>query len=106
MTVRVRLAPSPTGEPHIGSIRTVVFNYLFAKHFNGKMILRVEDTDQKRYVPDSVQSLLDGLRWMGIEFDEGPSRHDLAQIGQDWEGAPEIGGPDGPYLQSLWRGMY
>jgi len=104
--VRVRFAPSPTGEPHIGSIRTVVFDYLFAKHFNGQLILRVEDTDQKRYVPGSVRGLLEGLQWLGIEFDEGPSRQELAQIGQDWEGAPEIGGPYGPYIQSLRRGLY
>jgi glutamyl-tRNA synthetase len=106
MTVRVRFAPSPTGEPHIGSIRTVVFDYLFAKHWHGKLILRVEDTDQKRYVPGSVCALLEGLKWLGVEFDEGPSRQELAKIGQDWEGAPEIGGPYGPYIQSLRRDIY
>ena len=104
--VRVRYAPSPTGEPHIGNVRTVVFDYLFAKHSNGKMILRIEDTDQKRYVPDAVHAQLDSLKWLGIEFDEGPSRHELAQINQDWEGAPEIGGPYGPYIQSLRRDIY
>ena len=104
--VRVRFAPSPTGEPHIGSVRTVVFDYLFAKHLHGKMILRIEDTDQKRYVPGSVRVLLEGLEWLGVEFDEGPSRRELAQIGQDWEGAPEIGGPYGPYIQSLRRDIY
>ena len=104
--VRARFAPSPTGEPHIGSIRTVIFDYLFAKHFGGQLILRVEDTDQKRYVPGSVRALLEGLAWLGIEFDEGPSRQELAQIGQDWEGAPEIGGPHGPYIQSLRRDIY
>ena len=106
MTVRVRFAPSPTGEPHIGSIRTVVFDYLFANHFGGALILRIEDTDQKRYVPGSVRALLEGLEWMGIEFDEGPSRQELAKIGQDWDGAPEIGGPHGPYIQSLRRDIY
>jgi glutamyl-tRNA synthetase len=70
------------------------------------MILRIEDTDQKRYVPGSVRALLEGLRWMGIEFDEGPSRQELARIGQDWDGAPEIGGPYGPYIQSLRRDIY
>jgi glutamyl-tRNA synthetase len=106
LDVRVRFAPSPTGEPHIGSIRTVVFDYLFAHHFNGKLILRVEDTDQKRYVPGSVRALLEGLKWLGIEFDEGPSRQELVQIGQDWDGSPEIGGPYGPYIQSLRRDIY
>ena len=71
--VRVRFAPSPTGEPHIGSVRTVVFDYLFARHSDGKLVLRVEDTDQKRYVPGSVRALLEGLRWLGIGFDEGPA---------------------------------
>jgi len=106
MTVRVRFAPSPTGEPHIGSVRTVVFDYLFARHFNGRLILRIEDTDQKRYVPGSVRALLESLQWLGIEFDEGPSRQELAQIGQDWEGAPQLGGPYGPYIQSLRRDIY
>lgn len=106
MTVRVRFAPSPTGEPHIGSVRTVVFNYLFARHSGGKLILRIEDTDQTRYVPGSVRVLLESLKWLGIEFDEGPSRSELAAIGEDWEGAPEIGGPYGPYVQSLRRDIY
>ncbi len=106
MTVRVRFAPSPTGEPHIGNIRTVVFDYLFARHFGGKLVLRIEDTDQKRYVPGSVRAMLESLKWLGIEFDEGPSRQELAQIGQDWDGAPEIGGPYGPYIQSLRRDNY
>jgi glutamyl-tRNA synthetase len=106
MTVRVRFAPSPTGEPHIGSVRTVVFNYLFARHNDGKLILRIEDTDQTRYVPGSVRVLLESLKWLGIEFDEGPSRSELAAIGEDWEGAPEIGGPFGPYVQSLRREIY
>jgi glutamyl/glutaminyl-tRNA synthetase len=106
MTIRVRFAPSPTGEPHIGSIRTVVFNYLFARHHNGKLVLRIEDTDRTRYVPGSVRVLLESLKWLGIEFDEGPGRKELAAIGEDWESAPEIGGPYGPYIQSLRREIY
>ncbi len=106
LNVRVRFAPSPTGEPHIGSVRTVVFDYLFARHWNGKLILRIEDTDQTRYVPGSVRVLLESLKWLGIEFDEGPSRQELAAIGEAWEGAPEIGGPYGPYVQSLRRDIY
>ncbi len=104
--VRVRFAPSPTGDLHIGNIRTVVFDYLVARHFGGKLLLRIEDTDQKRYVPGSVRVALESLKWLGIEFDEGPGRRELALIGQDWDGAPEIGGPHGPYIQSLRRDLY
>jgi len=103
---RVRFAPSPTGEMHIGNVRTVVFDHLMARHLGGKFILRIEDTDQKRYAPGSVRVVLDSLKWLGIEFDEGPSRQELAAIGEDWEGAPEIGGPYGPYIQSLRRDIY
>lgn len=70
--VRVRFAPSPTGEMHIGSARTALFNFLFARHNKGKILLRIEDTDAKRYVPGSAERLIDNLSWLGIEFDEGP----------------------------------
>jgi glutamyl-tRNA synthetase len=83
-TVRTRFAPSPTGQPHIGGLRTVVFSWLLARHGNGQFLLRIEDTDQKRTVPGAVENLLEGLRWMGIIPDEGP----------------EVGGPVGPYFQS------
>jgi glutamyl-tRNA synthetase len=106
MTVRVRFAPSPTGEMHIGNVRTVVFDYLVARHYGGQLILRIEDTDQARYAPGSVRVVLESLKWLGIEFDEGPSCQELASIGEDWEGAPEIGGPHGPYIQSLRRDIY
>ncbi len=82
--VRVRFAPSPTGLPHIGNIRTALFNWLFARHHSGKFIVRVEDTDQVRLVPGSIEAMLAGLRWLGIDWDEGP----------------EVGGPYGPYQQS------
>ncbi len=82
--VRVRFAPSPTGLPHIGNIRTALFNWLFARHHGGKFIVRVEDTDQARLVPGSIEAMLDGLRWLNIDWDEGP----------------EVGGPYGPYYQS------
>jgi glutamyl-tRNA synthetase len=82
--IRVRYAPSPTGYPHIGNIRTALFNWLFARHHGGKFIVRVEDTDQERLVPGAVDSILDGLEWLGIDWDEGP----------------RVGGPYGPYLQS------
>ena len=88
--VRVRFAPSPTGLPHIGNIRTALFNWLFARHHGGKFIVRVEDTDQARLVPGSVEAMLEGLRWLDIDWDEGP----------------EVGGSYGPYFQSERLGIY
>ena len=82
--VRVRYAPSPTGQPHIGNIRTALFNWLFARHHGGKFIVRIEDTDQARLVEGSVEAILDGLRWLNIDWDEGP----------------EVNGPHAPYEQS------
>jgi len=70
MTVRVRFAPSPTGHPHIGNIRTVIFNWLYARQNHGKFILRIEATDQTRYVPNAVQVITDSLRWLGLDWDE------------------------------------
>lgn len=90
MTVRVRFAPSPTGHPHIGNIRTVVFNWLFARHNHGQFILRIEDTDRTRYVKDAIQVIADGLRWLGMDWDEGP----------------EVGGDYGPYIQSQRLALY
>ena len=68
--VRVRFAPSPTGPLHIGGVRTALYNYLFAKNKGGKMILRIEDTDQARFVEGAEQYIIDSLKWCGIEFDE------------------------------------
>src|SRR5215213_9805359 len=82
--VRVRFAPSPTGFLHIGGVRTALFNWLFARHYGGQFILRVEDTDEKRYVPGAAQDMMDSLRWVGMDWDEGP----------------DIGGPYGPYVQT------
>ena len=90
MTVRVRFAPSPTGHPHIGNIRTVVFNWLFARQNQGQFILRIEDTDRTRYVEDALQVITDGLRWLGMDWDEGP----------------EVGGDYGPYIQSERVSLY
>ena len=90
MTVRVRFAPSPTGYIHIGSIRTVIFNWLFARQNNGEFILRIEDTDRSRYVEDAVQVITDSLRWLGMEWDEGP----------------EVGGEYRPYVQSERLAIY
>ena len=88
--VRVRFAPSPTGLPHIGNIRTALFNWLFARHNGGKFIVRVEDTDQSRLVPGSIEATLEGLRWLNIDWDEGP----------------EVGGAYGPYFQSERLDIY
>ncbi len=82
--VRVRMAPSPTGYFHLGSARTALFNWLYARHTGGKFILRIEDTDRTRYVPDSLRDIIDSLEWLGLDFDEGPGR----------------GGDYGPYFQS------
>jgi len=72
MSVRVRLAPSPTGNLHIGTARTGVFNWLFARHHGGQFILRIEDTDEERSRPEFTQNILDGLTWLGLSWDEGP----------------------------------
>ena len=88
--VRVRFAPSPTGPLHIGGVRTALYNYLFARQQGGKMILRIEDTDQTRFVPGAEQYIIEALTWLGIEFDEGV----------------HIGGPYGPYRQSDRKPMY
>ena len=81
---RVRYAPSPTGFPHVGNIHTALFNWLFARHTGGTFILRIEDTDQDRVVPGSLEAIYESLRWLGLTWDEGP----------------EVGGPFGPYFQS------
>lgn len=72
--VRVRFAPSPTGHLHIGGVRTALFNYLFAQHHGGTFILRIEDTDRSRSTEESIQGILDGMRWLGLPWDEGPTR--------------------------------
>jgi len=72
MTVRVRIAPSPTGNLHIGTARTAVFNWLYARHTGGTFVLRIEDTDQERSRPEYTQNILDGLTWLGLTWDEGP----------------------------------
>jgi glutamyl-tRNA synthetase len=72
VTVRVRIAPSPTGNLHIGTARTAVFNWLFARHQGGTFILRIEDTDTERSRPEYTENILSGLRWLGLDWDEGP----------------------------------
>ncbi|MCB8887663.1 glutamate--tRNA ligase [Vreelandella malpeensis] len=84
MTVRTRIAPSPTGDPHVGTAYIALFNLCFARQHGGEFILRIEDTDRVRSTAESEQMILDSLRWLGIEWDEGP----------------DVGGPHGPYRQS------
>ncbi len=84
MSVRTRFAPSPTGYLHIGGVRTALFNWLFAKGQGGQFILRVDDTDQQRNVQEALEPILNGFRWLGLDWDEGP----------------EVGGPHGSYFQS------
>jgi len=88
--VCVRFAPSPTGPMHIGIARTALYDYLLARKTGGRFILRIEDTDQKRLVPGAEQEIIDGLHWLGLDWDEGP----------------DIGGPNGPYRQSLAKEIY
>ena len=74
MTVRVRFAPSPTGYLHIGGVRTALFNYLFARHNKGRFILRIEDTDRSRSTEESINAIIEGMKWLGLDWDEGPFR--------------------------------
>src|SRR5207302_606868 len=82
--VRVRFAPSPTGYLHVGGGRTALFNWLFARRHGGVFVLRIEDTDVERSSSEMVEGILDGMRWLGLDWDEGP----------------HVGGPFGPYFQS------
>jgi glutamyl-tRNA synthetase len=88
--VRVRFAPSPTGHMHLGSARTALYDYLIARKTGGTFILRIEDSDRRRYVPSAEQELIDGLHWLGIDWDEGP----------------DVGGPYAPYRQSERKAIY
>ncbi len=88
--VRVRFAPSPTGFLHIGGARTALFNWLFARHTGGTFVLRIEDTDQSRNTAEAAQAIYDGLRWLGLDWDEGP----------------QVGGDFGPYFQSERDAIY
>ncbi|WP_111412569.1 glutamate--tRNA ligase [Billgrantia lactosivorans] len=90
MTVRTRIAPSPTGDPHVGTAYIALFNLCFARQHGGQFILRIEDTDRVRSTQESEQMILDSLRWLGLEWDEGP----------------DVGGPHGPYRQSERGDIY
>ena len=74
MSIRVRFAPSPTGFLHIGGLRTALYNYLFARQHQGTFVLRIEDTDQSRYLEDAEQDIIESLEWTGIQIDEGPHK--------------------------------
>lgn len=95
--VRVRFAPSPTGEMHLGSLRIALNNYLFAKHNNGDFLLRIEDTDQGRFVPGSMKSIIETLKWAGMDYDEGPILNGDVVTDK---------GNHGPYLQSRRLDIY
>ncbi|MFE3072731.1 glutamate--tRNA ligase [Streptomyces sp. NPDC059247] len=88
--IRVRFCPSPTGNPHVGLVRTALFNWAFARHNEGTMVFRIEDTDAARDSEESYEQLLDSLRWLGLDWDEGP----------------EVGGPHAPYRQSQRTDIY
>lgn len=90
MTVRVRMAPSPTGSPHVGLVRTALFNWAFARHHGGTFVFRIEDTDKARSTQESYDALVDLMRWLGLDWDEGP----------------EVGGPHAPYFQSERSDLY
>jgi glutamyl-tRNA synthetase len=88
--VRVRFAPSPTGDLHVGNIRTALFDWAYARHTGGKLIFRIEDTDRERVTDEYIQAAIDTMKWLGLDWDEGP----------------EVGGPNGPYLQSQRLDIY
>ncbi|HWJ65201.1 MAG TPA: glutamate--tRNA ligase [Nocardioides sp.] len=88
--VRVRMAPSPTGSPHVGLVRTALFNWAFARHHGGTFVFRIEDTDKERSTDESLSSIIDLMRWLGLDWDEGP----------------EVGGPFAPYRQSERSDLY
>ena len=89
-TPRLRFAPSPTGHLHIGGARTALFNWAWARRTGGAFLLRIEDTDRERSTQDAVQAILEGMRWLGLDWDEGP----------------DVGGPHGPYFQTERLGIY
>src|SRR5580693_1952698 len=89
-SVRVRFAPSPSGDLHVGNIRTALYDWAFARRTGGTFVLRIEDTDKTRVTQEYIDSALDTLRWLGLDWDEGPV----------------VGGPYGPYLQSERLGTY
>ena len=98
MSVKVRFAPSPTGFVHIGSLRTALYNYLFAKRMGGEYLLRVEDTDQTRLVEGAIENMLQAMRWAGVNHTEGVMLDENGNIVQK--------GENGPYIQSERLDIY
>src|SRR6188472_3822770 len=90
MPLRTRFAPSPTGYLHIGGVRTALFNWLLSRQAGGRFVLRIDDTDAQRNVKEALQPILDGFRWLGLDWDEGP----------------QVGGPHSPYFQSERHELY
>ena len=90
MSMRVRFAPSPTGALHVGNVRTAIFNWLLARGSGGTFVLRIEDTDVERSTRESEESMIDDLRWLGLDWDEGP----------------DVGGAHGPYRDSERLHLY
>src|SRR3712207_2630615 len=88
--VKTRIEPAPSGSIHVGNARTALFNWLFARHHGGRFVLRIADTDAKRATEENYQAVLEDMRWLGLEWDEGP----------------ETGGPHGPYRQSERFDLY
>ena len=99
MSIRVRFAPSPTGYLHVGSLRTALYNYLFARNIGGEFILRIEDTDRTRYVPGAIEALIDVLNKIGLDYDEGPILDKAGKLSGEK-------GSDGPYIQSERSKVY
>src|SRR5213593_3451954 len=95
MTVRTRFAPSPTGYLHIGGVRTALFNWLLAKRHGGQFILRIDDTDAERNRSEALQPILDGFKWLGMDWDEGPTSDGKGNVG-----------PYAPYFQSQRNDRY
>ena len=95
MTIRARFAPSPTGYLHIGGVRTALFNWLLARRHNGQFILRIDDTDLGRNRPEALQPIIDGFKWLGINWDEGPTDDGKSSFG-----------PYAPYFQSQRNETY
>ncbi len=110
MNVRVRFAPSPTGLLHIGGARTALFNWLYARHTGGTFVLRIEDTDTARNTQEATDVILSGLRWLGLDWDEGPGRGNFGPYFQSQRGeiyrrrVPRTQG-EGPCLRQRGRGQ-
>jgi hypothetical protein len=106
MATRVRFAPSPTGEVHIGNIRTAIFNWLYARHTGGEFLLRIEDTDRERSTPEAIAALLDVMTWLGLDYDEEPLYQIIIPLQQKncWQPARHIATPKGMAAKQHYSG--